>query len=474
MQGRWIEAEHFIADLAAGGETLCRAALNISVPKHAPGHLEITGLPLLEPGEDAIVLGARLWSGLSVRGVLKDRRLIVLEKPALKRFGAAGVSLVADGFTVSDEGISSSNWHGYHATISLSPAPVLMMVHGCMMNTLGTIEMEVQIGRPRKLDDGISWRGRLGTYVGADFYEWESTPNEDILTRVMVPQITTSGTVPVGLSIEALIDAIDKDIEGPLRLLSLLSRRVVVWYEITISLLPVNTDEDWVRVVRRRRSTDIPPLVQGQSSLVHNSQLSEGQFARLVEELDRSPLRECVIRASIHLVASFHQPYVESRLGLLYLAIETLNSGFAAANGTERILPGQTHDDFLSELAAAVRVFSDKNGVEPAVRDQLEANVRALGRSSLKQGLRRLIQQTGITTADLWPGNANLARELQQVVQRRNELIHLGQHASDLAAPVADAMRLQAIAERAILRLLGWDQPDWRVAYEDFSWLRQH
>ena len=123
-------------------------------------------------------------------------------------------------------------------------------------------------------------------------------------------------------------------------------------------------------------------------------------------------------------------------------------------------------------ISATVVSFATKAQLDDALRHRLEGSVQCVGRPTLKRGLMSLIEAAGIVTEDLWPRGRNLTKEMHLIIARRNELIHRGHIVDDLEVPMKDAQRLQAIAERLILRLLGWQQPDWRVPYEAFAWLR--
>ncbi len=72
---------------------------------------------------------------------------------------------------------------------------------------------------------------------------------------------------------------------------------------------------------------------------------------------------------------------------------------------------------------------------------------------------------------DLWPRGFNMNKEIQNIVFRRNNLIHRGQLESDFTYHVKDLARLRVITERCILALLGWDLTKVNPAAYSTFWL---
>jgi hypothetical protein len=283
---------------------------------------------------------------------------------------------------------------------------------------------------PDKLEP-ICWEDSLGEFSVGDFYEFERSmeaPGRS-LSRITSTEIHLSGIVRPDLVAAVLVLDMERAIEEPLRLLSLLSRQALRWYQITATFVPEDPAAALPVEYVKRRKTSISSLGDTYPIVPYNS-LREGGFLGLLQRL-RAPglqtrgFKDFLLRAMAYCVASHHQPTIEAEASMTFLAVEALATGFARWRGAK---------------------------------------------GSLKDRLRAIVQFTKVRAEQLWPANVDVSDGLQKLVKKRNELIHCGRIA-DFEDFSRDVLRARILVEWSILSLLGWDPYRVNITAYWYPWL---
>ena len=119
--------------------------------------------------------------------------------------------------------------------------------------------------------------------------------------------------------------------------------------------------------------------------------------------------------------------------------------------------------DLAAQRSAAFRQTPRK------YRGLQTAEVRA---TWLQSKILDLVTQERVHTTDLWPSTVSLADGLERVAKTRNAFFHEAS-INDHQACVKDSARLQAIVERGILKLLGWQDDNFHPDAFRTDWLRR-
>jgi hypothetical protein len=319
------------------------------------------------------------------------------------------------GFTFGNEGLPNSPSGRYGVTVQIPWSPLIDVWSVETRSYLGTVRSK------RKRRDGLRWQSTLGEFLMADFYHFEATRFHDdrLLARIKVAELRLEGKISSKVDPPSLVREVEAAIEEPLRLLSFLSRRNLVWYEIRADfILQERKNRQWPSYLKRRvvllnNSQDVQPLAD-------RWHLFAGGFDGLLVRLRNAGARDWLVKAMIYCVASYHEPTLETQISMIYLALESL--------------------------------------------------AKAIRQGSLLEGLRALVQKPGITPEHIWPPKVDLGDATTKLVKRRNKFIHEAR-IENPELLVNDLGRLQALVERGILALLGCG-PDWVDGFAyDTRWL---
>ena len=463
----FVEAFTFPATFQRKGGDPDNGTLEVRFAKYDPSGIEVKGV-LTDQEYPNLVGILSDPSHTDVWGELGDGRVLRLIQPSIKRQKGREVDLYCSGFTLGNSGRLPFESGNYSVSVSLPHTSLVRIPKSTVTTAIGTLEFWWD---KRNWEEGIRWDSRLGEFLTADFYSWERDVDKRIETRIEIPTILLRGKVGPQTETESLVAAVEEEIQNPVWLISFLSRKFVYWYKIEATFIPEEHTEyrpaSFLKRVTRLNGGErqVEPIV-----LQHH--LCNGEFAALLNNLGNSDMKEALILSMVYCVSSYHQATIDTELSAIYLAIESLTGGFARQSGSTAIFAGDVQEQFRRVLRRTIQEFCDSKHVEGNIYQQLEARVDGFDSTSLKHRILSLLENAGISVEDLWPRGFDLKQEIQNIVFRRNNLIHRGQLESDFTYHVKDLARLRVITERCILSLLGWDLTKLSPAAYSTFWLR--
>jgi len=316
--------------------------------------------------------------------------------------------------------------------------------------------------------NGIRWSTPLGEaeLIDGYDYEYERAGLDQALIRVQRCQVVvrckSPGTVSLGSISSDLQDALDE----PLWLLSFLSRGRIAWYEASIVFLPSEGEphkrirratvrrEQWLGYEsERRRGISWIDLLVKREALV--GQLFEQLYANYTLSQFKGVIRQMIP----YVLAAHETGYTETRLGLLYSALEALVSGLSDLDrNTGGILERSSFSKLAEKLSEVIRQEIQEEGAAKTIIKKLST----LNQRSYADRLLRLTENYSIDLTKLWPSGADIPSEVRALIRRRNAYIHQGK-IDDHDLHILDLYRVQNLVELWILKLL--DYPDTAINY---------
>ncbi|HKS72654.1 MAG TPA: hypothetical protein VJQ82_05610 [Terriglobales bacterium] len=401
-----------------------------------------------------------------VWGRLASGEILRLEPTNIEstRFPEAAFDLFCGEFTCGTESLLDFDDGQYVLEVAIPHVRVADTASSEKKSYLGTIEST------RAADDGIRWHSHLGEALLADFYHFErSSTQQGELIRIKETAIQLESAITRPIEPPKLIKEIEQEIDDPLKVLSFIGRKILRWFEIRASFRPTEKDKYHPCTFIKRRhflsgDTEAPEPLLTHRELVH------GKFQQLVENLRASSMGDWLRKAMAYYSSSYGSGSLEKRLAMTYLALEALTTGFAQDQGVEQILAEAEAKTFSEQMRGSVRSFCKARGLEEEIERQLLANINILGRASFKRKLKALVERTKIPTADLWPAGTKLSQGLHWMVDRRNKFIHEARIPWPPQPLAKDMHRAQAIVERAVLALLGWESS--QPGHFGYNWIR--
>ncbi len=445
----------------------CPLAFTVTYPKYRPGPLGVHGI-VTEPEHNPLEIGLPGWSGhTKVWGQLPTGETLRLEKVMVQGIHGMEIDLWCSGFTYGMETGLQFAEGKYWIEVALPDAGVVDTQVPEEKSWLGKIESA------RTAEDGIKWASPVGEAVLADFYHYEPPFGRgNRLTRVKETGIYFRGEITNNHEPPKLLEQVEQEIEDPLRILSFISRKILRWFEIRATFVPADKEKYFRSTFLKRRNFKSHDTEAGEPLLLQR-QLLHGKFPQLVERLRASPIKDWLLRAMSYSSSSHRDGSLESQLAAAYLALEALSLGLAQNNGSDQILTERDAEEFSVWIKDSVKQFCRERPLDEDVKGQLIANVDTLGRTSFKRRIKALIEQTRIPTEDLWPPATKLSEGLRGMINRRNKFIHEARIESPPWPLVKDRDRVQAIVERGILALLGWDPTQVSPSAYSHGWLAQ-
>ncbi|MDH3889573.1 MAG: hypothetical protein OEV49_00690 [candidate division Zixibacteria bacterium] len=148
---------------------------------------------------------------------------------------------------------------------------------------------------------------------------------------------------------------------------------------------------------------------------------------------------------------SWHQARLQTNTTnqflLLFVCLEKLKDLYARKAGLLQI---QSDAEYI-KLASAIDGVLGDCIAEPKIRRQVSSKLRELNRPTFRSVLQRMLDHYKVPWRDLYPPDAKLG-----FIRTRDTLLH----STDPVPPdrlYNDMERVQAIVDRLLLRLLGWD-----------------
>lgn len=415
------------AQITAANGVSATAALWATFPRYEPSELTFRGI--VTEGSLFELWGPETWATLQVEGKLPSGDVLRLSKPWLKRIQENEFQVECNGFTLGDESPPPFNSGKLYVAVRVPAVEVLRIPSVDVQHGLGSIESSA------KWEDAIIWDSGMGRFLIANCYHLDhlTGPQEEMSVQVPVGELNLESEMPSGAKPLEIMEHVEALVEKPLWILSFLARKILLWYEIEVTILPPPYSGDRPVSLLKRRDTHVGRS-RNRRPILLQRQLRGVAFGSLVDALASSPAADWLLRATIYCIAANEKGTVETELAMTLLAAESLCNGF--------------------------RRIQKKVGGSG-------------GGNALWEKLRDLVLAKGVRTDDLWPATTSLTTGLEEAAKKtRNEFIHEAR-INDLVGCLKNTARIRIITERGILKILGWQ--DDAFHYDAFvtDWLRQ-
>ena len=336
--------------------------------------------------------------------------------------------------------------------ISVSPTPILVPEISYMLRPDGTITNDDD-----RSPTGIKWETSYGEATLIDSYQYlndQKIGHKKALYRIQDHQIQIHHKPDGNTSFKSILSELESSLHNSLILLSFFGRKRVAWYEAEVNYYGDNFISAFTRIQTwfgyhqdqsiERYHVDL---------LVVTQKLRDGIFKDLLNNFQSSKFKETIERTIPHILSSYEDGYLESHLGNVYAALESIVGGLSEANKISYSLGSSKFKKLKKELQGLiVTVVEEEETINSIVK-----KIPELRRRSFLERLLQLVKQYGIDLSLLWPPDTDIEAELHEILRRRNQLIHQGKM-DEPSRYFYDFNRIQKLVELWILKLL--DCPD--------------
>lgn len=271
-------------------------------------------------------------------------------------------------------------------------------------------------------------------------------PSTSLRTHVLMLGVSTDSS-ETELSTDSFVERADQLLEDVLLLMSFASKQWSVWFSSQL-IVPGSLTQDRVQTTSRTLSDQEPG-----ENMVPVPPSDALDFLRTVLPRYRDFQKEgSAMRTAIQTaLASREEDYVESQFLSLFTALEALKNIFAEEEGRMQLLDQETFEEMRSDLKDVVREHIGGNE-NSGLRSEIYKSMIGLNRPSLQSLLDGMFDKYDTGLGDLYP-----QEKRPTLKQTRNNLVH-GKGAPDEVGKLTDELfRLQALVNRLILRMLGWE-----------------
>lgn len=294
----------------------------------------------------------------------------------------------------------------------------------------------------------LDLRSPLRLFVTKELFTDQDPDDSSTSLRTHVPMLGVSTDAPEAeLSTDRFVERADQLLEDVLLLMSLGSKQWSVWFASQL-IVPGNLIQDRVQTTSRTVSNQEPA-----ENMVPVPPSDALDFLQTVLPRYRDFRREgCAMKTAIQTtLASREEDYVESQFLSLFTALETLKNIFAEQEGLVTLLDQDTFEEMRSDLKDVVRehIGGDENS---DLRKEIYKSMFGLNRPSLQSLLNGMFEKYDTGIEDLYPQDKK-----STLKDTRNNLVHGRGAPDDTSKLTNEILRLQALVNRLILRMLGWN-----------------
>lgn len=301
----------------------------------------------------------------------------------------------------------------------------------------GEVEIDVRNARV-ELDEPFPYEIEVRPVY---FYDETSRPDRfEVTTNTLALLLKTDKSLDE-LPTEDFLSSGKEFADDLTLLVSFLSRRWVEWFRYELS-----TSESIRTYVRRTRSCSTNRLNWEDGLMEHHKCrdfLKTG--LRNLRELRKAGFN--LLMPIVYFVSANEKRYLEEQFTTFFLSLERIKDMFARQEGLLYNLP---EEDF-KKLRPAVSAVIKETVPSSKPRKVMNRKIRELNRPPLAYVLEKLFSRYDVEWRDLYPKGSDLT-----LVATRNDLFHSSQ-ALNMDLVVRERDRLQALLERILLRMLGWD-----------------
>ena len=237
---------------------------------------------------------------------------------------------------------------------------------------------------------------------------------------------------------------IGKEIANGLTMLaSFLVKRWVLWYGYQL-----RTDRS--SVAFRRTTRDPGPREISIDETPINPLMIREFFASSLSLLAnlRKENRDIIIPMTYFINGCDPNLPPKERFISLFLSLEQLSDSFRKEKGKNRILDSAS----FSRLKGAIEPIIDQAITDPEIADNIKSKLSELNRPAVRSVIESLLSNLSISCSDLVCEGGDPLR----FIITRNTLLHTDSEI-DPGTLFRHTARLEAVVERILLRLLGWE-----------------
>jgi hypothetical protein len=343
-------------------------------------------------------------------------------------------------------------------TISLSPTTMALEEKPFLARWYtGEIKHDERLS-PEPAEKLLYWEGSRGRITLVCYYKYENTRVGESQCLVRIPvsmlQLRLEGdqTSPDPRS---LAESMAKEMEGPLRLISFLSRSHVRWSAISVSSESKGADgrPDLHEMHMFRAGVLGEDKSNRDWGLANPYNMAPDGLNTLVTALQQSPYREVLLTAMVYLVTGHNTRVAESSLVSSFTALETVTNGIGGVDGTDQMLAPGAFKRLRKDLESAIESHATGQGLTAEVVPSIVAKLGELNRPAIAPRVCALIERYNVEWKDLWPDDP-LEVGVRNMFKVRNAFVHAGYIDMKGRAYIA-TRRAHILGERLIWQILG-------------------
>ncbi|PWB53892.1 MAG: hypothetical protein C3F13_08275 [Anaerolineales bacterium] len=307
--------------------------------------------------------------------------------------------------------------------------------------------------------NGINWENNQGKAKLIDYYEFVNADKNDRHTSIKIRTNSLFLTIIpiIETEIKAILFQLPRFLYEDLNLLSFIGRKRIVCTEATARISDDNSNSyAYARYRTWGGFYNLPSEQNFLRPLIHPRLLQQGVFSNLISTYKASPYKKIIDRTIPYILTSYEDGYVETHLVNAYAALESMVDGIGSFYEQDHLLGKRS----FKHLSSKIKDLITQEILDIDIANGISKKIPELNRRSFLDRLLFLLNIQGVNTSLVWPPNIDESKEFQEIITRRNLLIHTGLiDRGDLCD--FDLNRVQKLVEIWILKLL--DCPDEKV-----------
>lgn len=190
------------------------------------------------------------------------------------------------------------------------------------------------------------------------------------------------------------------------------------------------------------------------NELIHHSNLVNGGFENLLNQLGESSLADCIVRSVRFLTASTDDNSVEMNYLLVIAALECFCNGFISQPDNRILIPARPAKRISKALSKTINELCDDESLSEWL-DIVKSKLPELSRPTTFSMIQYCCEELDVMFNDLW-NEERSGDGIKLALKNRNHLVHQA-NSTNPRELYPDMVRLRILAERLILSFIGWD-----------------